>query len=45
MADATQILYSMAQFKPEEFGLPPFEEWDDKRALLRNDPPWRGIVA
>ena len=26
MADATQILYSMAQFRPEEFGLPPFDE-------------------
>ena len=26
MADATQILYSMAQFRPKEFGLPPFEE-------------------
>lgn len=26
MANATQILYSMAEFKPEDFGLPPFEE-------------------
>jgi pseudouridine-5'-monophosphatase len=26
MADATQILYSMAQFRPEDFGLPAFEE-------------------
>ncbi len=25
MSGATQILYSMAQFRPEEFGLPPFE--------------------
>jgi len=26
MADATQILYSMAQFRPEDFGLPAFQE-------------------
>ena len=35
MADATQILYSMAQFRPEEFGLPPFEEWASIRRRPR----------
>ena len=46
MADATQILYSMAQFRPEEFGLPPFEEWHFK---LTNDNPngelWHKLVC